>query len=129
MNSTRHPVKIYLRVWIALMILLLLTWGIAQADLGPFNTPIAIGVSVIKMMLVLWFFMHLRHESGLTWLFAAAGLIWFLIMVDLTLSDYLTRGKVRGTRQILRENRPLPLPPQPARNPQPPNHQPRSKNR
>jgi hypothetical protein len=26
----------------------------------------------------------------------AAGFIWFLIMVDLTLSDYLTRDRVPG---------------------------------
>jgi hypothetical protein len=28
--------------------------------------------------------------------------IWFLIMVDLTLSDYLTRGDVPGSRQSWR---------------------------
>ena len=32
-----------------------------------------------------------RGSSRLTWLFVAAGFIWLLIMLDLTLADYLTR--------------------------------------
>ncbi len=38
---------------------------------------------------------HVRYNSRLTWLFVAAGFIWLLIMIDLTLSDYLTRGVVK----------------------------------
>jgi hypothetical protein len=44
-----------------------------------------------------------------TWIFITGGLIWFLIMVDLTLSDYLTRGDVTGVRtswQHVEENPP-----------------------
>ena len=48
--------------------------------------------------------MHVRYESKLTWLFVAAGLIWLLIMVDLTMSDYLTRGDVRPTSQSWRHS-------------------------
>jgi cytochrome c oxidase subunit IV len=51
---------------------------------------------VLKMLLVLLYFMHVRYSSRLTWIFVAAGFIWLLIMVDLTLSDYLTRGMVPG---------------------------------
>ncbi|HSU56194.1 MAG TPA: oxidase, partial [Candidatus Dormibacteraeota bacterium] len=46
---------------------------------------------------VILFFMHVRYNTRLTWVFVAAGFIWFLILVDLSLSDYLTRGVVRGT--------------------------------
>jgi cytochrome c oxidase subunit 4 len=41
--------------------------------------------------------MHVRHSRRLTWIFVAAGFIWLLIMIDLTLSDYFTRGRVRLT--------------------------------
>jgi caa(3)-type oxidase subunit IV len=37
------------------------------------------------------FFMHLLHFSRLTWLAAAAGLLFLGIMLALTLSDYWTR--------------------------------------
>ncbi|HWD90915.1 MAG TPA: cytochrome C oxidase subunit IV family protein [Verrucomicrobiae bacterium] len=89
--------KIYLRVWVALLALLLLTWGLAEFNLGPLNNVAALCISIAKMLLVVLFFMHGRHEKLLTWVFIVAGVIWFLIMVDLTLSDYLTRGNVRST--------------------------------
>jgi cytochrome c oxidase subunit 4 len=98
------PKKIYVRVWIALLALLALTWGLAEVNLGPLNNVAALGIAGIKMLLVVWFFMHMRHEPKLTWVFAAAGLIWFLIMVDLTMSDYLTRGDVPGKQNSWRHS-------------------------
>lgn len=89
--------KSYLIVWIALLALLALTWGLAEINLGPFNNVAALGISITKMLLVVLIFMHGRWEKPLTWIFIVAGLVWFLIMVDLTLSDYLTRGEVKAT--------------------------------
>ena len=84
--------KLYIRVWVALLALLLLTWGLAELNLGGyFNVVAALTIAMIKMILVVLFFMHVRYSSRVTWLFVVAGFIWLLIMVDLTLSDYLTR--------------------------------------
>ena len=94
MSSTILPRKMYFAIWAALMVLLGLTWGIAQVDLGVFNVVAALTIAIIKMLLVILFFMHVRYSSGLTWLFAAAGFIWLMIMIDLTLGDYLTRQAV-----------------------------------
>ncbi len=94
-HSSPSP-KLYGGIWIALLLLLLLTWGLAQFEMGHFNAVAAISIATLKMLLVLLFFMHLRYKTRLTWIFAAAGFIWLLIMVDLTLSDYLTRGAVPG---------------------------------
>ena len=77
------------------MVLLFLTWGIAQLDLGRLNVVAALTIAVAKMLLVILFFMHVRYSTRLTWIFVAAGFIWLLIMLDLTLSDYLTRGLVK----------------------------------
>src|SRR5437870_2328742 len=85
------PPGTYVLIWALLMVLLLLTWGVAQFDLGPWNVVAALTIAVTKMLLVILFFMHVRQSSSLTWLFVAAGFIWLLIMFDLTLSDYLTR--------------------------------------
>lgn len=82
----------YIFVWLGLLALLLLTWAAAQLNLGPFNVVVALTIAVLKMLLVILFFMHVRGSSRLTWIFVAAGFIWLLIMIDLTLSDYLTRG-------------------------------------
>ena len=90
--------KTYLFVWIALLLFLALTWGLAEINLGPFNNVAALGISIAKMSLVVLVFMHGRWEKPLTWIFIAAGAIWLFIMVDLTMSDYLTRGDVTAVR-------------------------------
>jgi len=95
MTSHIVPAKTYIFIWAALMLLLLLTWGVAQFDLGPFNVIAALAIAVTKMLLVILIFMHVRYSSRLTWIFVAAGFIWLLIMIDLTLSDYLTRNWVK----------------------------------
>ena len=77
---------------IALLAFLALTIGAAYLDLGPFNTVIALLISVAKATLIALFFMHLRYSKPLTWIVAGAGVFWFGIMLVLALSDYMTRG-------------------------------------
>lgn len=95
MNAHIVPRKNYVIIWASLMVLLLLTWGVAQFNLGPFNVIAALTIAVTKMLLVILYFMHVRYSERRTWIFVAAGFIWLLIMIDLTLGDYLTRGTVR----------------------------------
>ena len=110
MNTAATAKKTYFRVWVALLALLLLTWGLAEVDLGPFNNVVALGIAIAKMMLVVLFFMHARDEKPIMWLFIAAGVIWFLIMMDLTLSDYLTRPASSAFGQSWQPGTPKPLP-------------------
>ena len=95
MKSVIVPVRVYLVIWASLMLLLGATWGVAQFNFGALNIVVALTIAVTKMLLVVLFFMHVRYSTRLTWLFVAAGFIWLLIMIDLTLSDYLTRGYVK----------------------------------
>jgi cytochrome c oxidase subunit 4 len=87
--------KVYFVVWVALLFLLLLTWIFAKANLGPFNVVAALLIAVVKTLLVVLYFMHVRHSGRLTWVFVAAGFIWLGIMIELTFSDYLTRHLVK----------------------------------
>jgi cytochrome c oxidase subunit IV len=82
----------YILIWAALLVLLGLTFVLARTDLGVFNNVVAIAIALAKMMLVVLFFMHVRYEKPLVWVFVCAGVIWLLIMFDLTLADYMTRG-------------------------------------
>ena len=84
--------KTYIAAWAILMLLLVATWGASRVDLNPFNAAIAMTIAVGKMLLIMLYFMHVRYSPKTTWLFAAAGFVWLLILLDLTLSDYLTRG-------------------------------------
>lgn len=79
-------------VWLALLALLFLTWGVAKFDLHEWNTVVAMTIAVAKLLLVVLIFMHLRYSVPLIWIFAAAGLLWLFFMVVLVMGDYLTRG-------------------------------------
>ena len=83
--------KVYVSVFLALMVLTVLTVIVAYFDLKQLNVIIALGIAIIKASLVVLFFMHVRWSSMLTKVFVVAGIFWLVIMVSLTLSDYLTR--------------------------------------
>jgi cytochrome c oxidase subunit IV len=61
-------------------------------DLGPFNVAVALTIAVVKATVVALFFMHLKQSTGLTRLVVASAIVWLLILLTLTFSDYLTRG-------------------------------------
>ena len=83
--------KTYYLVFSGLLALTLLTTGVAFADLGPWNTVIALTIAVAKALLVAAYFMHLRHSQRLTLLVAGAGVIWLALLMTFAFADYLTR--------------------------------------
>lgn len=97
-QSEHHivPVKVYLAVFLALMVLTAITVAVAKFDLehiwGPMNIIIALTVAVIKATLVVLYFMHVRYSSRLTQVIVVSGIFWLIIMLAFTISDYLTRG-------------------------------------
>ncbi len=85
-------VRTYIVVWVSLLILTLTTTGVAFIDLGgQWNTLTAVVIAIVKTVLVVVYFMHLRYSSRLTWVFAGAGFFWLIILISLTLGDVLTR--------------------------------------
>jgi cytochrome c oxidase subunit 4 len=93
MNSPHVvSIKLYATIFGALLLLTMATAGVAFVDLGgELNSIVALTIALVKTLLVLLFFMHVRYSSRLTWVFAGAGLFWLLIMMTLTMSDVLTR--------------------------------------
>ena len=87
-----ESVRTYLWVWFVLVILAGLTWGLAHVQMGVFNVVVALLIAGTKMLIVAYFFMHVKFDDSLTRLFAAAGLFWMTIMIVLTLGDYNARG-------------------------------------
>jgi cytochrome c oxidase subunit 4 len=86
------PIRTYILVWAALIVLTFTTAGVAEIDLGEFNIVVAITIAVIKMLLVVTIFMHVKQADNLTRLFVAAGFFWFLILIVFFSSDYISRG-------------------------------------
>ena len=88
------PRKIYFAVAAALMVLLALTYAAAQIDLGPFNIVVALAIAFTKAILVVLFFMEVKWSSRLTWVVAAAGVLWLALLLGGTLDDFLTRAHI-----------------------------------
>jgi cytochrome c oxidase subunit IV len=91
------PKSLYYAVFAALVIGTVLTWFVAKFDLGPFNNVVMLTIACVKALLVVLFFMHVRWSTRLTWVVAASGFFWLLILFSLTMSDLLSRGWVAGT--------------------------------
>jgi len=84
------PVSVYLRTYGALLILMALTVIASGWNLGPLNNAVAMAIALTKAVLVVLFFMQVKYGTKLTWLWAAIGFIWFLLMFGI-LSDYISR--------------------------------------
>jgi cytochrome c oxidase subunit IV len=84
--------KIYIAVFLALLVFTVTTAAVSFVDLGPFNIVVALAIATIKASLVVLFFMHARYIPGRTQLVIIAGIFWLAIMLSLTLTDYTTRA-------------------------------------
>lgn len=84
--------KKYTFAWLGLLGLTLLNTLIAFINLGPFSTVIAVGIAAIMASIVAGFLMHAFYETIVIRIILAGGVIWFLILISLTLGDYMTRG-------------------------------------
>ena len=94
MSEHEHilPVRNYLAVYVALMILLGATVGAAYIDLGRFNFTLSILIAIAKATLILMIFMHVRYGEKLVWVFSTGAFLWLAILITLSLNDYFTRG-------------------------------------
>jgi cytochrome c oxidase subunit 4 len=91
MNQHILPVRTYVQIFIALLVLLFVTVGAAHLPLGPLAFPVAMTIAVAKAVLIVLFFMHLLHSHRQSAIVCVAGFLWLGIMLALTLSDYLSR--------------------------------------
>jgi cytochrome c oxidase subunit 4 len=92
MSEHIDSIRTYALVLLALLVLTAVTTLVAFVDLGEFSVVVALAIAVGKMLLVALFFMHVRHRTKLTKLVVLGGLLWLIILLMLTLSDFTTRG-------------------------------------
>lgn len=89
------PRKTYVLVWVALMVLMILTALLSRINLGDASTVVALGIAGIKALLVVLYFMHLRYESSrISAVVLFAGLFWLGLLMALSMTDYLSRGAI-----------------------------------
>jgi cytochrome c oxidase subunit 4 len=86
------PVRTYVAVCAALLLLTGLTVGLARVDLRGLNSVVALGIAALKAGLIAAFFMHLRWSPPTTRIVVLGALLWLAIMIVGTLDDIVTRG-------------------------------------
>ncbi len=91
MSQHKTTLYIYLLIFFSLLVFTGITIWVAFLNLGPLNTVAAISIAVFKALLVVLYFMHLRYSSRLTWVFAGAGIFWLVILITLTMTDFMSR--------------------------------------
>ena len=86
--------KVYIVIFLALAALTVLTVVAAGVDAGgpALHLLVALGIALAKATLVVLYFMHARYAGGLTKLVILASVAFYVILVFLTLSDYVTRS-------------------------------------
>ncbi|HEY1283861.1 MAG TPA: cytochrome C oxidase subunit IV family protein [Steroidobacteraceae bacterium] len=85
------PLRAYVWSWLALLALLTATLGSAYIHLGYFNMIVNLVIAIMKALLVMVVFMHLKKSAPFVRLVAAAGFCWLAILGALSLADVLTQ--------------------------------------
>ena len=93
-DSALHvvPARVYVLIFLGLLALTATTIYVAFIDLGPLNNVVALSIAVVKTLLVILYFMHVRHSTRLTGLVIASGFFWLLLLIGITMADYVSRG-------------------------------------
>lgn len=79
-------------VFAALMVLTVVTVLVSRVDLGYMNLPVAMAVAIGKALLVILIFMEVKYSPKLVQVTAAAGFLFFGILILYTMTDYLSRN-------------------------------------
>ena len=93
------PFKMYAKVLGMLFVLTAVTVWIAGFDFGSMNLVVAMLVASVKATLVALFFMHLKYENPITWLYAVFPLFFLMVMLAGVFIDNPYRGNYEGLYQ------------------------------
>lgn len=82
----------YLIVFGTLLLFTLITVGAAFIDMKWMSPVVALGIACFKAVIVILFFMHVKYQSRLIKMTVASGFFIFLVLIVMTLSDYMSRA-------------------------------------
>ncbi len=82
----------YTLVYITLLVGTAITVGAAYLDLKVFNPIVALAIACTKAVIVILFFMHVKYQSRLVKMTVGLGFLTFLILIMMTLLDYMSRA-------------------------------------
>ena len=82
----------YTLVFGTLLLFTLITVGAAFVDLKWANPVVALAIACFKAVIVILFFMHAKYQSRLIKMTIASGFFVFLVLIVMTMSDYVSRS-------------------------------------
>ncbi len=91
MSGHVSPLKVYIGIFLTLMVLTAITVAVAYVNLGQLNKVVAMGIASLKATLVVLYFMHVKYASRMTKLIVISGLFFLGILLSLTMVDYSSR--------------------------------------
>lgn len=98
-SATEHkehilPLRLYLTVGAALLVLTAVTVIISFFHFGPFNLLVAMIIAATKATLVALFFMHLKYDNKLYMIIFVTAILFLAVFIILTMFDTLRRSDV-----------------------------------
>ena len=91
MKTKMEPKYQFIAIWLALIVLLFVMFGLVHFNIRAAGTAVILVLAFIQMILVLSFFMRLRTSTKVIRVIAGVGFLWLLILFILAFSDYMTR--------------------------------------
>ena len=93
-HAQRHivtPLQ-YTYVFGTLLLFTGITIGVAYIDLKWANPVIALGIACFQATIGILFFMHVAYQSRLIKITIGGGFFLFLVLVTMTMGDYVSRA-------------------------------------
>jgi len=91
--TSNASVRRYAFVWMALVALAALSFGLSFAHLGAFGPAVALTIGAAKAILIAAFFMHLVEQPSISrWAFATGLILVGLLLLMVSL-DVVTRER------------------------------------
>jgi caa(3)-type oxidase, subunit IV len=111
MNASSHktashivPLKVYLTVSLALVVLTVLSIIISQLNWGGVGTALVLGCATINAMLIAGFFMHLRYDNKFfTNIFLASIIIIGFLLAFVLIDMNSRQGLYENTMQEIKQ--------------------------
>lgn len=85
------PFNVYIKVFLALIVLTILTVAASRVDFGHWNTVIALLIASVKAGLVLAFFMHLKYDDKMYVVMFGTGIFFVMLLFFISWLDLYTR--------------------------------------
>jgi cytochrome c oxidase subunit 4 len=92
MQEPELEAKTYMFAYLAMLGLLGLNIGIAFLHLGWGNMLIGLLIGGLEAAVLIGVLMHGLYEKAMIHIVMGGAALWFLILISLTMTDYITRN-------------------------------------